>query len=174
MSKVIDIEIVVDTVTLLKNYPNPSKNSAAPTGIGHQYGYMVAPSASVVSGQATGDLTIKAEIGDVIRWRMLSLTGEADQAAVIYNIARFSGTQVTSSVQALLAHPLVPEPILVDSKNTNPPTYNAVKQDDYYLSATVTDSGTENYNVQFYVTERSGQSLNLLGYFVWDPTIQVA
>lgn len=176
MSKIIDIEIVVDTATLLKAYPNASMDSNHPTGIGHNYGYMVAPSASVLSGQATGDLAIRAAVGDVIRWRMLSLTGDADDSAVVYNIQPFGGSaQVTGSIQALLAHPTVPQPVLVDGKNKNPPQYNKVKQDDYYLTATVVSSGTENYNVQFYVVHRDdSDNLVLKGYFVWDPRIEVA
>ncbi len=173
MSTVIDIVVVLDTKAVLSSY-GTGGTSTAPKWIGHNYAYMIAQSAFVRSGQATGDLSVNAEVGDVIRWRLLSLTGDADQAAEIYDISRYSGVQVTATPQALLAHPLVPEPILVDGKNTTPPTYNAVKQDDYYLQATIVESGTENYSVYFYITERQGSTLVLKGYYAWDPQIVVS
>ncbi|MEA1673497.1 inclusion body family protein [Nitrospirillum sp. BR 11163] len=176
MSKFIDIEIVIDTVTLLSTYPNPSKNANAPTGIAHNFSYMIAQSAFVRSGQATGDLNINALVNDTIRWRSLSLSGNSDQSVVLYDIRQFSGTQVTGTITAIESNPYEPKPTLVDGKNTNPPTFTTVTDLDYYLQTTVINHGTENYQVYFYVTQpnpSTGQP-QLVGYFYWDPTITVA
>jgi len=184
MSKAIDIEIVVDTVTLLGKYSNPSQDSKNPTGIAHNgYAYMIAQAAYVqndASGkatQATGDLIISALVNDTIRWRMLSLSGNADYSAVVYDIQWFSGEHVTSEpTQDVISQPYVPLPILVKGQQTQPPTFSAVTANDYFLQVNVTGHGSEGYKVFFYVTTQdpvTGKPV-LKGYYYWDPTIKAA
>lgn len=177
MSKNIDIEIVVDTVTLLNSYGNPSRDPNNPTGIAHTgYAYMIAQSAFVKSGQATGDLAINALVNDTIRWRGLSLSGNTDNSAVIYDIRWFQGEHVTTEpTQAIISQPYVPVPILVKGQQTNPPTFNAALANDYFLQVAVCGHGTENYKVYFYVTTQdptTGKPV-LKGYYYWDPAIIV-
>ena len=174
MSKDIDIEIVIDTVTLLATY-QPSQDSNNPAMVPHNFSYMVTQSDYVNSGQATGDLSIKANVNDTIRWRMLSMSGNTDQTAVIYNIVQFSGSTVTSSPPtAIESEPYAPWPTLVGTSNTNPPTFTKVEAQDYFLQVNVTSHGTENYKVYFYVTKEdvNGNPV-LVGYYGWDPTITV-
>lgn len=176
MADVIDVEIVIDTVTLLATFPNPSTDYKNPTGIDHTtFSYMIAARKYVKSGLATGDLSLQALVGDVIRWRSLSLAGNTDDTAVLYAIERFQGQQVTGPVTAKLARPYEPLPIIVDGKQTNPPSFEAKIEDDYYLGTDITDHGTENYLVKFYVTvpDRSTGKPVTKGYFYWDPTITV-
>jgi hypothetical protein len=177
MSNYIDIEIVIDTVSLLAEYPNPSKDYSKPTGIDHtSFSYMIAQTAFVNSGQASGNLSIKALVNDTIRWRSLSLSGNSGQSAVIYDMQQFAGKPVTSPVFAIESKPYVPFPTLVNGYNTKPPTYSTVIANDYFLQAIVTDHGTEQYQVLFYVTvqdQATGMPVNK-GYFYWDPTITVA
>lgn len=176
MSSYIDIEVVIDTQSLLKAYPNPSTNSASPTGIDHtSYSYMVAATAHVISGQASGNLSVKGIVNDTIRWRCLSLSGNSDQSAVVYNITQFGGTQVTGVVNAFVAKPYAPVPILNGESNTVPPTFTTPVENDYYMEATITDHGTEQYMFYFYVTDNdpdTGKPV-LKGYFYWDPTITI-
>jgi len=173
----IDIEIVIDTVSLLENIKSPSQDYKNPTGIDHTtYSYMIAQTAFVNSGQATGDLSIKALVNDTIRWRSLSLSGNSGQSAVIYDMPRFAGDQVTSPVFAIESQPYVPFPTLVNGYNTAPPTFTTVLGSDYFLQATVTAHGTEQYKVLFYVTAQdpaTGKPV-VKGYYSWDPTITVA
>ena len=89
---IIDIEIVIDTQSVLNTYGRTPGTWDHPTGIAHSYGYMVAQSDYVRSGQATGDLAIKAIEGDAIRWRSLSLSGNANESAVIYAITKINYT----------------------------------------------------------------------------------
>ncbi|HVJ51416.1 MAG TPA: inclusion body family protein [Aliidongia sp.] len=176
MSNYIDIEVVIDTVSLLGAYPNPSKDPHNPTGIDHtSFSYMIAQTAFVNSGQASGNLSIKALVNDTIRWRSLSLSGNADQSAEVYNIQQFAGQTVTSPVFAIESTPYVPLPTINDGRNTDPPTFTTVTENDYFLQATVTGHGTEQYKVFFYVTmadQGTGKPV-LKGYFYWDPTITV-
>lgn len=176
MSKFIDIEIVVDTVTLLDAYKSPSQKYDAPTGISHTgYAYMIAQSAYVKSGQATGNLSVYAVVNDTVRWRSLSLSGNSDYSVVLYNMTHLSGASVTSiPPEAHISTPYVPLPILKDKKNTTPPTFSIAKANDYYLQASVDTQGTEQYNVFFYVTKLDATGRpTLVGYFYWDPEIVV-
>lgn len=177
MSKSIDIEIVVDTVTLLASYPSPSTDPAHPTGIQHNgFAYMIAQAAYVQSGQATGDLAVNALVNDTIRWRSLSLSGNTDNSAVLYDIRWFKGEHVTTEpTQAIISQPYVPLPILVKGQQTNPPTFSAVLANDYFNQVNVCGHGTENYMVFFYLTiqdPKTGKPV-LKGYYYWDPAIIV-
>jgi hypothetical protein len=175
MSNIINIEMVFDTQTLLKKYPNPSQNSAAPTGIAHSDVFMVTEAKYVAGGQATADLSINAEVDDVIRWRGLSLSDNVSQSAIPYKIQKFSGSQVTTIPVPTESHPWVPVPNQNPDKSVDPLKFTAQQLPAYYLNCNVTDSGTENYQVWFYIAEQvSGSNVKVLGYFYWDPQIKVA
>jgi nematocidal protein AidA len=169
MSSIIDIDIAFDTETIVSKYPHPSQNSQAPTGIQHADAYMIAQSTDVISGQATADLNVSASVGDVIRWRASSLSGNSDQSAVVYNIVRFSGQQVTGPIQPITASPTVPVP-----NAANPVHYTPTPQFDYYINANVIANGKEGYQVWFYLVERTHSTLKTLGYYYWDPTLTVS
>ena len=171
MSEIIDIEIVVDTMNLMAHYPNPSKDPNHPTAIGHNYAYMVAAQDYVKSGQATADLSISADVGDTIRWRMISLSGNTSYSANLDNIQKFSGETITSTVDGKLIEPQTPVPGTTPGDIRLPPTYTSTDQFDFYLTADIAKSGTENYNVSFVVLQYHSGSLNTLGCFVWDPTL---
>ena len=172
---IIDIEIVIDTQRVLNTYGRTPGTWDHPTGIAHSYGYMVAQSDYVRSGQATGDLAIKAIEGDAIRLRSLSLSGNANQSAVIYAITKFSGDTVTDDIKATVSSPKTPIPNVKDGHVVLPPSFVVKQQDAFYLGANIARSGTENYKVGFYITEqdRDGNT-NVKGYYEWDPAIYVA
>jgi len=171
MSEIIDIQIVVDTANLIASVQNPSQNQNAPTPIGHNYAYMVAPNEYVRSGQASGDLSISADVGDTVRWRMVSQSGNTSYSADLQNIVIFSGAQVTSATGGKLLNVETPVPGTTPGNIALPPTYTVTPQYDFYLTADIVQSGTGNYNVSFAVLQYHSGSLQVLGYFVWDPTI---
>lgn len=171
MSVIIDIDIVVDTVNLMAAIQNPSKDPKNPTPIGHTYAYMVAAKDYVKSGQATGDLSISADIGDIVRWRMVSLSGNTSYSANLQNIQFFSGTPVTATIEGKLSQPQTPVPGTTPGTIALPPTYTTTSQYDFYLTADVVKAGTGNYNISFAVLQYHSSQLQVLGYFVWDPTI---
>lgn len=171
MSDIIDIEIVVDTANLIASTTSPSKNPQSPTPIGHNFAYMVAASAHVKSGQASGDLSISADVGDTIRWRMISLSGNTSYSASLQNIQRFGGTQITSATEGELIEPQTPVPGTTPGKIALPPTFTTVTGYDFFLTADIDVAGTENYNVSFVVQHYHAGALQVLGYFVWDPAI---
>ena len=171
MSDIVDIEIVVDTANLMAANPNPSKDPNNPTGVGHNYAYMVAPNEYVKSGQASGDLSISVDVGDSIRWRMTSQSGNTSYSANLQNILRFANDQITGTMTGELIQPQTPVPGATPGTIALPPTYTTTPQYDFYLTADIVKAGTESYNVSFVVLQYHAGSLNILGYFVWDPTI---
>ncbi|MEO8379786.1 MAG: inclusion body family protein [Acidobacteriota bacterium] len=169
-SAVIYVTIVIDADTVITTYPNPSKDPNSPTGISHGMGFMTTSSEYVVSGNGTGDLSIKAEVGDVIRWTSLSESGNMDAAVFTYAFDKFGGTQVTG--------PVTLEPftkMTIFPTTANPPAVKQVNQNFWFMVCDVTNVGTENYNVKFglYTRTRGTDGQSLLGYFYWDPTLQV-
>jgi hypothetical protein len=170
MSKTINIDVVFDTVTIESKYGSGG-SSDKPIGIAHSDAYMIAQQVLVESGQATADLVIKALVNDTIRWRSESLSGNTDQSAIIYKIAKFSGDQVTSDVQMRVSYPPTPIP-----NSSNPTSYTSVDtQADIFMSCEVLRKGKEGYMIYFYLVNKDEVTgvLKTYGYYYWDPTIKV-
>lgn len=171
MSKTINIDVMFDTVTIERDYGGSGSSAGSPIGIRHEDTWMVAQKNVVDKGQASADLVVKAEVNDYIQWRSESLSGNTDQAAIIYKIARFSGDQVTSDVEMRVSYPPTPIP---DPKN--PTSYKPSEtQADVHLSCEVLNRGTEGYQVYFYIVNKDEYTgeLKTFGYYYWDPTIKV-
>lgn len=172
MSNTINILITIDTDTVVKNYPNPSQNSNAPTGIAHNMGYMVATGAKVNSGQGTGDLSFAALVGDTVRAFATSGSDNFEAAVLLYGMPMFSGTQVFGpfNYQNFTKSTVVP-----NSTSTVLPA-KIVDETFWFYQASVSTKGTEGYMIQFALYQRdttTGQPV-LKGYYAWDPTITVA
>ncbi len=172
MSKTINILITIDTDAVRKNYPNPSKNSASPTGIAHNLGYMVATGTTINSGQGTGDLSITALVGDTVRAFATSGSDNFEDAVLLYGMPKFSGAQVFGpfNYQNFTKSTVLP--------NSVTSVLPAVIADEvfWFYQASVSTKGTEGYMIQFALYTRdpnTGQPV-LFGYYAWDPTITVA
>lgn len=150
---------------------NPSKDPNNPTGIGHNFAYMIAANDYVKSGQATGDLSISADVGDTVRWRMISLSGNTGYSASLQNIKRFAGDPITSATTGELIEPQVPVPGTTPGPIALPPTFTTATEYDFFLTADIIMAGTENYNVSLVVQRYHAGTLQVLGYFYWDPTL---
>ncbi len=186
MADVIDIEILIDAQSILAAYPHPSQDPTTPTVIADDSCYMVGQPAAVRSGQATAHLHIDAHrtgagaagspAAHAIRWRALSLSGNAGHSAIVYDIVRLSRTSVASPVAAVEAHPEVPLPSLDDGRNTDPPSFGSVAANDYFLEAHVVSNGTERFGVQFYIAVQDDETgePTTVGYFEWHPAVTLA
>jgi hypothetical protein len=169
-SAVIYVTIVIDADTVITTHPNPSTDPNHPTPIGHDMGFMTTSSEYVVSGNGTGDLVIKAEVDDVLRWTSVSESHNMDAAVFTYAFEKFGGTQVTG--------PITLEPFTktaIFPTAANPPAVKQVPQNFWFMVCDVNNVGTENYNVKFglYTRTRGSDGQGLYGYFYWDPTLQV-
>lgn len=170
MSKIFNILITIDTDTVKKNYPNPSKDSTKPTGIAHNLGFMVATGTTVTSGQGTGDLNIQALVGDTCRAFATSGSDNFEDAVLLYGMPMYSGVQVFST----FLYRNYTKSTVVPNSETSPLPAKIADEDFWFFQADVVKKGTENYKVQFglYTRDPNGQP-TLFGYYEWDPTIVV-
>lgn len=171
MSKTINILITIDTDAVRKEFKNPSQDPKNPTSIAHNFGYMVSTGMSSVSGQGTGDLSIKAFVGDTIRAFATSGSENFEDAVLLFGMPKFSGTEVLGpfNYQNFTKSTVAPNSV------TSVLPATIVKEDFWFYQASVAKAGTEGYMVQFALYTRSedtGQPV-LYGYFQWDPTITV-
>jgi len=172
MSKVINILTTIDTDRVVKDFPNPSKDQNKPTGIGHNYGYMVATGTTINSGQGTGDLDFNALVGDVVRSFATSGSDNFEAAVLLYGMPKFSGEEVLSP----FLYKTFTKSTVVAGSPESPLPAKIVDEKFWFYQADVVDKGTEGYEMRFALYTRditTGQPV-LLGYYYWDPTIRVA
>jgi hypothetical protein len=172
MSKVINILTTVDTDRVRKDYPNPSKDSNKPTGIGHNYAYMVCTGTTVNSGQGTGDLNFNALVGDLVRSFAVSGSDNFEDAVLLYGMPRFSGDQVLSDFK----YQEFVKSTVVAGSSASPLPPKIVEETFWFYQADVIKKGTENFEMRFalYVRNLTTGQPELFGYYYWDPTIKVA
>lgn len=172
MSKTINILITMDTDRVRKDYPNPSKDSNKPTGIGHNYGYMVASGTTVNSGQGTGDLDFNALVGDTVRAFAVSGSDNFEDAVLIYALDWFKGDQVTSP----FAYQNFEKSAVVAQGPASALPARIVDEEFWFFQASIVKKGTENYNVKFglYTRDNTTGQPTLFGFYYWDPVIRVA
>jgi hypothetical protein len=168
-----NIQVIIDTDKIQNDFPKGgSKDSNNPTGIGHQYQYMVASNLTGSSGSGTADLVINAAIGDVVRFNAVSEYDNFNNAVAIYKIAKFGGVNVFSDFTSRV----FTAPGIQPSPGASPlPILTVNNMTYWFYQADVINSGTENYNISFafYSLSRATGKMELFGYFVWDPTIIV-
>lgn len=174
----IDVMIVIDTAAVTAANPSPSTDPNNPTAIGHNTQYMICSDPrGINSGQGTGDLNFNANPGDFVSFAAQSVTANAEDAVIIYNIAPFSGPNVLDSlsVDTVSITGAVFPNTTVSAPNVGiPPVQQAASFNT--VDARVKQSGTEGYKVSFglYQLDSTGENQVLLGYYSWDPTITVA
>lgn len=164
MSEIINLMVLIDTDHVKKDFKNPSKDQNNPTGIGHNYSYMVVSDNKAISGAGTGDLNFSAEVGDRIRIYGDSEYDNFEQSILIYKIDKYSGKNVFDTFNSSTYTKMTPEP---SGANVLPPTN--VNRDYWFYEANVINTGTEGYRIWFALYVKA----ELYGYFYWDPTITV-
>ncbi|WP_157812163.1 inclusion body family protein [Polaribacter sp. ALD11] len=168
MSKTINVHVTIDTIALAKAYSNPSKDFNNPTGIGHNFSYMIATS-NTISGSGTGDLNFSAQVGDTVRFFGNSASNNFEDAILLYGIDRFGGVEVFSPFMSLT---FTKNGVSPSNQNVLPAHIGS--QQFWFYQSSVIIAGTENYKVvfAFYKRDENGNPI-LFGYFQWDPTITV-
>ncbi|HDR9509153.1 hypothetical protein C5615_16515 [Burkholderia cepacia] len=182
MSQILSTYNIVDVLTAfdvekILGYQKPhnqlSKDPSTPTLLpsnGYDEVYMITTDRNVISGQAGSNLSMRAEVNDVIRWRTISLTDVADYKCFIHTFKIMSVTAPEdpplSSPKFEHSYPSEPDPA---------PGWpnNGVKErpgSDFYWHATARRPGTATYTFVVAVYQRHGE---LVGYFQWDPSITI-
>lgn len=165
--QVIDVLIVVDTETVLAKY-------GAGGSVGHPYSvderliWAVAKKDSVVFANATGELKLRAQTEDIIRWRATGLSLNSEDSVILYAFAvkKQSGPGLIRKPRANLVELKTPLP------QENDPAKPAMQTvQDYFWQTTVQRSGHEIYTFNFMIVHRDG---TVRGHFTWDPTITIS
>jgi nematocidal protein AidA len=175
-SQEINVLVVIDTEQIKKDHPNPSKDMNNPTGINHKNQFMIVTgSRGLIGGQGTADLHFKANAGDYLSFRGISVHGNSDDAVIVYGIKYNKGDQVFNPFQANIVtrnRAVMPDP---RSPNHNglPPLHAQMTFSSY--DTKIARSGTENFNVwiALFTLADDGQTQELFGYFWWDPAVTV-
>lgn len=165
-NKIINVNIVIDTTRLMTNYPNPSKDQNNPTGIDHTYQYMVVSDNASISGQGTGDLSIQATQGDIVRFYATSEYNNYDQPVILYKLFKFGGTDVFMNPNFELQN--FPGSDTIVPTGFNPLVTQKSTANFWFAQNTVNQKGTENYGLCFGLYD---SNMNLFGFFSWDPAI---
>ncbi len=172
----IDILCAFDTAKILALNPTPSKNSNSPTPITSDLLYMIVTKDSSVSGNGTGDLRVKAAVGDQLRWREESLSNNFDTSVLFYNFVSNGQNLITlppTLVGGIQANGVVISTLEVQPNAAAAPPWlsaGAVQTPYHYWQTTTEAKGSVTYHWQFAISDSRG---NLLGYFQWDPYITI-
>lgn len=172
--EIINVNMIINTDQLIKDYPNPSKDANQPTPIGHEYSFMVANGAALnPTGTGGGDLSFGAAIGDVVRFTAVSEYNQFRQSVVMYDMFYINGDHVFANENFRLTNAEgVKTPFPTDFSDFSV-SYEG--EDFYWGENNIVRVGTENYGLRFavYQLERGYQDPTLLGFYQWDPQVTI-
>ena len=170
----INVLVAFDAETIIKQYPNPSKDPAKPTPISNNHVYMTVRQSNAFAGQGGGELNVKANVEDFIEWRETTMSRGDKYIALLYAYkAGSSGTSpiddvhhtTTDSVNAYLVSQ-APDPEFKTDAITG-----------HHWTAEVTHLTKGDrfaYTFSFELLEANpGGTSTLIGYYSWDPFITV-
>ena len=164
-SQLIRILAIIDTHYVKTRYHNPSKNPHHPTGISSNAVFMLNNRLpGVSSSEGTGNLGLKLQVGDKVSLMGTSLSDNSEDAALIYNVRHYSGTQVFS--------PFVSQTIEqadAPSAAETPDIIAASAQSQVFqrFNSAAKAPGSENLGTSFALYTRDQNKKALLGYFFW-------
>jgi hypothetical protein len=127
----------------------------------------------IISGQGTADLNFKANVGDLVSFRGISIYGNSDDAAIVYGIRYWKGDQVFNQFVPDLVNRK--KAVMPDVNTTNGlPAVTASMNFTSYDSK-MKQGGTESFYVYIavYKLDSDGETQKLFGYFYWDPSVTV-
>lgn len=166
--KIIHINITADTSRLLNDFPQLSKDQNNPTYINPTYLYMIVSDNSAINGQGTGDLSIVARVGDILRFYATSEYNNFNQPVILYNLSKTRGDNVLKTPTFTLRQ--FPRHKSIDPTDYNPLTSSIDTHDFWFAENQVIQTGAETFLLNFALYD---SDCNLCGYFSWDPTIIV-
>jgi hypothetical protein len=174
----ITVLVVIDTDYVKANYRTPSQDSAHPTPINDKSEFMICTgSRGIIEGQGTPNLSFKANSGDDLSFSGQSVYGNSDDAVIVYAITPltlsnnlfpngFTPIQVHKDGAAVPDH---------STKNGLPAKH--IPMDFMSLKTTLGERAKGHYTVSFAIYEFRADTFNeiqeLVGYYTWDPYIEV-
>jgi hypothetical protein len=165
MSQITDVLVSFDTTEILRLCKNPSKDPNRPTQISPNQVFMITTQNNVISGQAGGELDLKAQVGDLIRWRETTLSLGFENSAIFYQFVATGGNDLISTPTPREAEVTVPVP---NPKDPVHPKNQHISN--YFWSSETLKTGRVVYHFNFMICDRNGA---VAGYFWWDPFITI-
>jgi hypothetical protein len=170
-NEIINVQIVIDTDKILKNFKSPSKDQNNPTGLDHTYQFMVVSTLANIKGQGTADLEFSAEVGDVVRFNAISEYNNMDNAVMMYGITKFGGTDVFNAFSSKVYTKTAIQ--ANNGQSPLPPVF--ASETFWFYESSIAKAGTEDFMIRFalYTRVRGQENPVLYGYFHWDPRVVV-
>ncbi|NOU49814.1 hypothetical protein HG263_04600 [Pseudoalteromonas sp. JBTF-M23] len=130
---------------------------------------MIAQHSVAVNDQGQSELTIQAQSGDFLQWSMTTFGNNTDFTASIYN----GSFNPSNGIEAFGSQIQQENNYLVPSDNTAPTTFEHFVNNFSVYQAKLTKVNQRiQYTLSFALV--NNQTGNVVGYFTWDPFIQVA
>jgi hypothetical protein len=161
MKKTVNVLMVIDTRSLMTDYPDPSPNSSRPTLVSGHYAYVIVAGDSKMFGKTAGALNIAANVDDAIRWRAVSESNNFESSVLAYGIAEAR------------AHQTLEKPFFaVSAGDSARPTQDGPfpvtfpTQTFWFLQSDIKRLGSQKCTIQFGVYESAiGSDQPAYGYF---------
>ena len=171
MSEVIDVLIEMD----VESMPTLSKDKSHPTGGLNNHIFLRVKDSNGVSGQGGAELRIKGNVGDNVRWRSTSLSGNFEKSVVMYDFSSQSSQGGEISTPELHGGvkngKILTTKVMTPVQSDLPLSAELIDTPYNYLESNLESSGSITYQFQFQVND-SGSG-ELLGYGTWDPFITI-
>lgn len=173
----INVLTVVDAGTLMSLVyqgtlsPGTLEN---PTNLGSyagsdQFIFMIADGEYVVNQQGQSELTIQAAVNDSIRWTITDPSADFVYNCMLYN---FQSTAIGQAITEPVCNTL---PLVWYCNSPSNPTVSlpSAYMSSYWSAQVISTSVPQvQYSWSFQVI--ASQSGNTVGYFMWDPFIQIS
>ena len=180
----IDIAVVIDAVTLAQSKPGGTWNSPISLGSYSQsdvYVFMITQGQYVVNEQAQSELTVAANVGDIISFNMTAPGAGVNYYPILYN-AVLDNNNVVNLGNMLLdwdnyllsSGGSGAQPVFAD---TVPPGNDGAGNPNNCLNSTwkmevrAVGNGQTQYNMWFSIVDTNNG--NVIGYYIWDPFINI-
>lgn len=161
----IDILAIVDTETILSTN-GANSDPQKPTNASPGTVYLVTQQGKAMSGINSGSLKLSAEIGDEIRWQVVSATLSSEYTVLLYGFEEAEGGDLLSPPQEVATQAQTPLPNLQDPLH---PTTQTIEV--YYWSSTVKQPGSATYGFNFMILDRHNA---IKGYYAWNIAIEIS
>lgn len=178
---IIDVLTAFDVEEILKKNNNSlSSNPSAATFLGNDpdtvymitrlanaaYGFGQGPLQGANQGEGGGNLRLKVNVNDLIRWRTVSLTDTANYKCFLYSF-KANGVNRLGEVSYITTNVAEPYPAPGWPDNNH---VNEESRADYYAHATALSPGDETYSFVVAIYDRHAQ---LKGYVTWNAYITI-
>lgn len=173
----VEVIIIADTGKLSSHYQNhvPSRNYLNPTRLhdADGFAFMVTTRDRAIAGQATANLTLKAKVGEPVRFTGLSESANMNYAIVVYNITKCTGEDITSKAVFNVMKKESVQPL--EEGDTFPVVDYSVDHTFWPTESSIKRKGTAIYRVRFGMYDRgvNNEEQRLFGYYEFLATLNV-